>query len=162
MFADHPKMRVVQEPDGKIRMVETDVPQDLLEVKIHHLSFSALYQNPWYDPRHRKSRVIYHSGAWAVYAILNTPEVITFMDQNIGRNVPWEGWGMPGQLPLIGPSVPGELNDVTVEQALDYVLQTFPGFWFYENCQDPHGRTIAVGIIENLPPVSHSSFPKPK
>jgi hypothetical protein len=147
MFADDPKMRVIQERDGKIRMAGTDVPQDLLEVKIHHLSFSM---------RGAKA----HSGAWAVYILLNSPEVIAFMEQNIGRGVAWEGWGMPGQIVLFGPSVP-ELNDVTVEQALDHVLQTFPGFWLYQNCHDPHGRRmISVGFMQNLPPVSDSPLPK--
>ncbi len=121
-------------------MAETDVPKDFLEVKIHHLSFPSLYH----------SGAIYHSGAMAVYAILNTPEVIGFMDHNIGREVAWEGWGMPGQVVIDGPSVPGELNDVTVAQALDYVLQTFPGFWFYQNCHNPDGgRKISVGFIKN-------------
>ena len=151
MFADDPKMRVIQERDGKIRMAETDVPKDFLEVKIHHLSFPSLYH----------SGAIYHSGAMAVYAILNTPEVIDFMDHNIGRKVAWEGWGMPGQVVIHGPSVPGELNDVTVAQALDYVLQTFPGFWFYQNCHNPDvGRKISVGFINNLKPVSDASLPK--
>jgi hypothetical protein len=151
MFADHPKMQVTQEPDGKIRMVETDIPQDLLEVKIHHLSFASLYHG----------RPFNHSGAMAVYVILNTPEVIAFMDHNIGRTVAWEGWGMPGQLSFDGPSVPGELNDVTVEQALDYVLQTFQGFWFYQNCHYPNGaRMISVGFVRNLPPVSDAPLPK--
>jgi hypothetical protein len=77
MFADDKTMQVIQERDGKIRMAETDVPQDFLEVKIHHLSFPSLY----------RSGAIYHNGAMAVYAILNTPEVIAFMDHNIGRKV---------------------------------------------------------------------------
>ena len=146
MFADDTKMRVTLERDGKIRMVETDVPQDFLEVKIHHLSF----------------RRDDHSGAMAVYAILNTPEVIAFMDHSIGRKVAWEGWGMPGQIVTDGPSVPGELSNVTVEQALDYVLQTFPGFWFYQNCHTPEGRRkISVGFKRNLP-VSDASLPKTK
>lgn len=150
MFADDPKMRVIQERDGKIRMVETDVPQDFLGVKIHHVSFYMPYT----------SGAIAHSGAMAVYALLNTSEVRAFMDQNIGRKVAWEGWGMPGQVVIDGPSVP-ELNDVTVEQALDYVLQTFPGFWFYQNCHDPNGRRkISVGFVQNLPPVSNASLPK--
>src|ERR1035438_3162698 len=72
MFADDPKMQVTQERDGKIRMVEADVPQDLLQVKIHHISFSMPYTNG----------AIAHSGPMAVYALLNTPEVIAFMDQN--------------------------------------------------------------------------------
>jgi hypothetical protein len=139
MFADDPKMRVMQERDGKIRMAETDVPKDFLKVKLHHLSFS------WPD----SSGVKAHSGAMAVYLVLNSPEVITFMEQNIGRMVAWEGWGMPGQIVIHGPSVP-ELHDVTVEQALDHVMQTFPGFWFYQNCHDPHGRRkISVGFMQN-------------
>jgi|SRR5450432_446794 hypothetical protein len=56
LFADDTKMRVTQESDGKIRMVEADVPKDFLEVKIHHLSFPSDY----------------HSGSMALYAIVNT------------------------------------------------------------------------------------------
>jgi hypothetical protein len=41
MFVDDPKMRVTQEPGGKIRMFETDVPMDLLDVKISHISFKV-------------------------------------------------------------------------------------------------------------------------
>jgi hypothetical protein len=32
------------------------------------------------------------------------------------------------------PRVSGELNNVTLSQALDYMLKTFPGLWVYENC----------------------------
>jgi hypothetical protein len=150
MFADDPKMRVIQERDGKIRMAETDVPQDLLKIKIHHLSFSMPYT----------TGAKADSGAMAVYILLNAPEVIAFMEQNIGREVAWQGWGMPGQIVLDRPSVP-ELKDVTVEQALDHVLQTFPGFWLYQNCHDPHGRRmISVGFMQTLPPVSDSPLPK--
>jgi hypothetical protein len=60
------------------------------------------------------------------------------------------------------PSVHGELNDVTVAQALDYVLQTFPGLWTYQNCHNPEGgRKISVGFYDNLP-VSDASLPKTK
>jgi hypothetical protein len=141
MFADDPKMWVTQEGDGKIRMVETDVPNDFLEVKIHHLSFPPNY----------------HSGAMALYAILNTPEVIEFMNRNIGQKTAWEGWGLPGQI-VVGrfcASVwPAELNDVTVARALDYVLGTYPGFWSYQNCYTAEGaRKISVSFLK-LTPVS--------
>jgi hypothetical protein len=151
MFADDPKMQITQERDGKIRMVETDVPQDFLQVKIHHVSFSMP----------DTIGMIAHSGPMAVYALVNTPEVIAFMNQNIGRDVPWVGWGMPGALTLEGPSVP-ELNDVTVEEALNEVLQTFSGFWSYQNCRDQQGRRmISVGFVTN-PPVPDASVGKPK
>jgi hypothetical protein len=37
------------------------------------------------------------------------------------------------------PEVAGQLNDVTVSQALDYILMTFPGYCVYENCTTPDG-----------------------
>jgi hypothetical protein len=141
MFANDTKMQVTQESDGKIRMTETDVPKDLLEIKIHHLSFPANYRGP----------------AMATVAILRSPEVMDFMERNIGRKTPWEGWGLPGQISVDGPSVSGELNDVTVAQALDYILQTFPGFWTYQNCYDSEGRRrVSVGFHENIEVVGAS------
>ena len=148
VFADDTKMRVTQESDGKIRMVETDVPKDLLEVKLHHLSFPSNYHGP----------------RMALNAILHTQEVRRFrMEHNIGPKTAWEeGFGLPGDaIAIHKPSVPGELNDVTVAQALDYVLQTFPGFWTYQNCHDPDGvRTVSFGFSDNLKPVSDASLPK--
>jgi hypothetical protein len=132
MFADDTKMQVTEDSDGMIRMVETDVPKDFLEVKIHHFSFPPDYHSG--------------SGSMAVYTLLNAPEVIEFMKRNIGRGVPWEGWGMPGQIPPYRRVI-GELNDVTVAQALDHIAHTFPGFWTYQNCHTAEGaRKISVGF----------------
>ena len=72
VFANDAKMRVTQESDGKIRMVETDVPKDFLDVKIHHLSFPSDYTTG--NPQKKM----------ALYAIIHTPEVGHFiMDHNI-------------------------------------------------------------------------------
>jgi hypothetical protein len=148
MFADDTKMRVTQDTDGKIRMVETDVPQDFLEVKIHHVSFPPDYHGP----------------RGAVYAILHTPEVMDFMAHKIGPARAWGGWGMPSEMVAVGmQSVRGELNDVTVSQALDYVLKRFPGFWTYQNCHDPEGRrTIFIAFHDNLKVAGDTAFPKTK
>ena len=41
----------------------------------------------------------------------------------------------------------GELDDVTVSQALDYVVQTFPAFWVYEDCVTKEGaRSVYVNV----------------
>jgi len=132
MFADDPRMRVTQERDGKIRMIETNAPQDLLNVKIRHLTFQA--------------GVMSHGPRMALRAILMTPEVIAFRrEHSIGPLAEFTGGGfsVPGDC-CSGRSVMGELDDVTVAQALDYVLQTFPGFWLYETCQDPTGERMAI------------------
>ena len=139
-FSEDPEMRVSQDRDGKIRMVETDVPSDLLDVRIQHLRFPVEYHGPY----------------MALIVILHSPEVIAFRrEHNIGP-VPAADWGgvvYPSDaLAPNRPSVLGDLYDVTVRQALDYVLQTFQGFWFYENCKSPgSGRTAQFGFVENIP-----------
>ena len=44
MFADDAKMQVTQDSNGIIRMVETDVPQHILNLKIEHLFFNPEYE----------------------------------------------------------------------------------------------------------------------
>jgi hypothetical protein len=137
MFSVDPEMRVSQDADGRIRMIETDVPSDLLDVKIHHLRFPPEYHGP----------------NAAAIAILKTPEVIAFRrEHNIGPEADW-GPGASFPSDAFAPdksSVRGDLHEVTVREALDYVLRTFPGFWYYENCQDRGvGRRVVMGFIEN-------------
>ena len=139
MFSVDPKMRVSQDTDGKIRMIEEDVPSDLLDVRIHHLRFPPEYHGPQV----------------AVSVILHSPEVIAFRrEHNIGPEVDWgPGFSFPSNaFAADKPSVLGDLDDVTVGQALDYVLLTFRGFWLYENCQRPGGgRIVWLGFFENVP-----------
>lgn len=127
MFADDPKMQVTQESDGTIRMVESDVPRDLLEVRITHISFTD-----GYDPLS------------ATQKIVHAPEVQSFMK---AHDIWWpsDAGGIRGGNSGPSPGLPhmsGDLDNVNVSQALDYVLKTFPGFWVYENC--PSEKTKRV------------------
>lgn len=139
MFSVDPEMTVSQDDYGRIRMIEKYVPTDLLDVRIQYLRFSTEYHGP----------------NAAAITILRTPEVIAFQrEHSIGP----EAARGPGAsfshdaFDVHTPSVRGEFYDVTVRQALDYVLRTFPGFWFYENCQNPGGgRIVNIGFFENLP-----------
>jgi hypothetical protein len=88
----------------------------------------------------------------ATNAIIKTPEVIAFRrEHNIGPEYDWQpGFSLVGPIP--NSSVTGDLYDVTVRRALDYVLKTYPGFWRYENCQDPSGvRSVYIGFVQNIP-----------
>ena len=139
IFSVNPYMKVSQDADGKIRMVEEDVPTDLLDVKIDHIQFPVKYTGP--DA--------------AILAIMHTPEVRDFLSKhNVGP--------APNLGDIAGYSrqdynapmrrVYGNLHDVTVRQALDYVLGRFHGFWFYENCKSTEGgRIVFFGFIENVP-----------
>jgi hypothetical protein len=137
MFSVDPEMKVSQDADGKIRMVEEDVPSDLLDVRIHHLQFSPKYHGP----------------DMAEDAILQSPEVVAFRkEHNLG---PKSHWGPRLAFPSHAfaptePIVSGDLHDVTVRQALDYILETFSGFWLYENCKSTEGgRMIYLSFLEN-------------
>jgi hypothetical protein len=140
MFADDPKMRVTQEPSGIVRMAETDAPNDLLDVKIHHVLFDLSRFGP----------VAFGGPNMELNKILGTPEVQAFKSaHNIG---PFSGFRLPGNATSYSKHVPGELNDVTVSQALDHVLRTFPGYWIYGNCTNEKGsREAFFWFIQNDP-----------
>jgi hypothetical protein len=120
MFAGDSDMQVTQQPDGTIRMVEKSVPQDLLNVKIGHISFDE--ENKTRSPMWFPANVLRF--------ITHGPEVETFKKDHGIRQV---GETL-SQASTPVPRVSGELNNVTLSQALDYMLKTFPGLWVYENC----------------------------
>ena len=138
MFSVDPEMKVSQDADGKIRMIEGDVPGDVLDVKLHFIRFGE-----------------YHGPNAAVVEILNAPELTAFRkEHNIGPEAGMRpGFGYPSEaFAPEKPKVSGDLEDVTVRQALDYILRTFHGFWLYESCKTPEGgRTMYLGFFENAP-----------
>ena len=49
--------------------------------------------------------------------------------------------GNVGHWPVEWPHISGTLDNITLSEALDYVLKTFPGIWLYENCPQTHKET---------------------
>ncbi|MGA8431764.1 MAG: hypothetical protein WB729_18210 [Candidatus Sulfotelmatobacter sp.] len=139
ILADDPKMRVSQEPNGTIRMTELGVPTDLLNLRIRHISFHNDGKEPQdtYEPNQ------------ALRAILTAPEVAAFMQAHAirGGGSPFVGEGIVrgvgGPVPNL-PHISGSLDNVTISQALDYVLQTFPGVWIYEDCPGSGAQERAI------------------
>ena len=141
VFADVPAMQVTQDSDGPIRMNETGVPTDLLNVKISHIPFESYGQ-----------RVYTANGALRV--ILQTAEVLAFMRAHDIRgpfgpfnNCSGHGDPVPGNAgawPPESPHVSGSLDNVTLSEALDYVLKTFPGIWIYESCPQREEKNRVV------------------
>ena len=163
MFEDEPGMQVTQEPDGTIRIIGKGVSLDLLTVKIGHISFEiesevhALGDKgvpllcSVQPPEACASIRVLKSGCstgecikgaydaqTAAGAIMHAPEVQAFMKAHDIDLI----WGPVHGPMLEGITVPssvhisGNLDNVTVSQALDHVLKTFPGFWVYEDCAD--------------------------
>ena len=135
MFADDPAMQVTQDAEGTIRMIESDVPTDLLGVKIRHLPFELNGIPLQYAA---------FSPTAAIREILHAPEVLAFAKAH-GTVIfpPVIGiMGPTDPYPAKSPHIVGSMDDLTVSQALDRVLKTFPGIWVYEDCacSDKKGR----------------------
>ena len=146
MFTNDEDMEVTQEPDGMIRIVEKSVPQDLLNLKIRHISF---------DEENKKLPMSFPINV--LWVITHSSEVVTFMKDNDIRLVPT----MMNEASSPVPRVSGELNNVTLSQALDYTLKTFPGLWVYENCpSDNKYKRVALFTFYrtgNVPQIKQSS-----
>jgi hypothetical protein len=129
MFEHDDDMQVTQEADGTIRMVEKTVPQDLLNVRIAHISF---------DDEEKKRPNSMYVQTLVLGFITGLPEVQTFMrDHSIDRE--------PKVIHVVmsaHPTLSGELNNVTLAQALDYMVKTFRGLWVYKECHSNKNKRI--------------------
>jgi hypothetical protein len=143
MFAEDLHMQVTQDEDGTIRMSESGVPKDLLDFKIHYLSFYSSAYASW-NQLHP-----YHGSGNAVLAILQNPEVSSFRK---AHNIGPDAFLAPGDSVSGKATMYGNFEDVTVSQALDQVLKTFPGFWLYGDCGNKDGqRNVRIDVVESLP-----------
>jgi len=46
------------------------------------------------------------------------------------------------------PRLSGDLRDVSVAEAFDYVLRYFPGLWIYKECGNGSLRRILVRAVQ--------------
>jgi len=122
MFSGDSRMEVRQDATGMVRMIENGTPTDILSVRIHHISF---------DPAHVLFPKLFHGPNMALLAILSSPEIRSFEEQH--HIVPTD-FSLEGSMGQDLPPISGELSDVTLSEALDFVLKTFPGYWVYESC----------------------------
>jgi hypothetical protein len=90
--------------------------------------------------------------------ILDAPEVQSFMEANRIEKPFDPTGGPPWILPMLkttpGPGVPnisGELKDVTLADALDYIVKTFPGFWLYQECESSAGKRVVYFGLFPIP-----------
>jgi hypothetical protein len=138
IFRDDHAIGVQRDPGGKIRMVESAIPTDLLNIKIRHITFDGIYasgpENGVYTPNQ------------ALHVILQAPELTTFIKAHdievLSTDYGISGGGSRNRPD--SPHISGSLDDVTLSQALDRVLDTFPGIWVYENCSAEDHRERAV------------------
>ena len=133
MFAEDKDILVTQEPNGTIRIVDSTLSQDLLNVKIKHLSF---------DDEAKKEEFFPISPPLILGFITAAPEVKTFMGE---RSIGWKSTRII-ESTTTDTHISGELNNVTLSQALDYMTQTFHGLWIYKECpgNERNKRVVVV------------------
>jgi hypothetical protein len=134
IFADDPKMEIREEPHGMIRMKEGDVSEDILNVRIDRVIFKA-------DPQKDDAHALDNPGG-ALWFILRAPEVRAFMK---GNDIKFEYNTIPLSMTFSPHSehISGELRNVSLSQALDHILKTYPGLWIYKTCSDQkRGRLV--------------------
>ncbi len=142
MLAHNPSMQVTQDPDGTIRIIQVGVPKDFLNVKIVHIPFET-GRPPAHHP-------IYSANAALVH-IWVAPEVTRFIKDHDVEMPAFVAIGAPPPS-AASPNMPhisaAALDNVTVSQAMDYILRSFPGIWYYENCPQTESRhrTIKLGF----------------
>jgi hypothetical protein len=133
---DDARMHVTEDSMGMIRMLESDVPNDILNVRINHISFNGRVQGA----------DLFRGPNSAMRSIFSAPEVQAFAETHHIKRF------FSSRLPnnaSSGARAYGELNDVTVSQALDYLLRIFPGYWIYGNCTGEGGnREIYFWFVE--------------
>jgi hypothetical protein len=150
IFADDPEMQISRDPSGQVRMYESGVARDLLDHKFDRITIL----------NGGTPRDFLRSPPEVMSEMLESPEVAEFMEAR-GMHAP----GAPGSFRSLsvltsgGPSMPDYLENVTLADALDKVVQVFhPGLWVYKECDDlPHIRRIVA--LEYQPLVPFRYFP---
>jgi hypothetical protein len=125
IFSRDPSMQINQLSDGRLQLIEDNIPQDILNIKIADINFSA------------NGRYVNNPNG-AVQQVLYSPEVQNFVTlHSIKFPYPQGGvaTGIFGGIP--NPAIPrisAEFHDVTVEFLLNEIAKTFQNLWIYENC----------------------------
>jgi len=102
MFSGDSRIELSQDLNWIVRMVEKDVPTDILDVRIHHLTFDSAH-TPFPD--------LFHGPNMAMITILSSPEIRSFQDEH--HIVP-TGSRLEGNMGSDLPALTGELNDITL------------------------------------------------
>jgi hypothetical protein len=133
MLSSNRGVRVTQDSNKIVRIIGPDVPTDFLNVRISHITFE--------DYKHNG---IFSANA-AMWSVLAAPEVVAFFKNNdVEGPFPFEFVSGSLEWPTNSPHISGSLDNVSVEEVLDRILQTFPGVWFYGNCtqNEKHKRAV--------------------
>ena len=138
MFASDSVIQITQDADGTIRMIERGAQTDLLNVRIGSISFeiNGLPRQSAFNP------------TTVLAELLQSSEIISFMKTHqMNLVIRPQGSLLHDPYTDNSPHIAESMQDVTLSQALDRVLKTFPGIWVYENCPQTEGEGRSVFLM---------------
>lgn len=140
MFAADKAIRITQDRDGTIRIIEDGVQANLLGTRISHIAFES--------GRLPSQNAAFYASAALLRTILQAPEVVAFME---AHHIEFSFNGEGGSFGIEAgsdsePPIQVTLDNLTLANALDKLTQIFPGVWLYEECSQPGINGSVVGI----------------
>jgi hypothetical protein len=127
MFREDKNVTIEEKPEGIVRVRIGGPNEELLQTRIANITFNSEEQ---------------YNSEWAIRAIKSTKEVAATI-HNLGitgdsRPVTWLETAPDERL----PHLPDSIKNVTMDEALDRVAQTFGGMVVYGTCVKQHYITI--------------------
>ena len=119
-FKNDSTLTVKEDASGLIQIIGGNVQTDLLQLKLHKVAFKGEG-----DPRN------------AVNKLLANPEIKGYMQANHIKFITLIDGLIP---PPSGARLSATLKDATLSQALDQIVQSFPGVWIYGECGIERGE----------------------
>ena len=137
ILARNRAIRLSQDAGSRmIRIREQGIPDDILNVRISHISFNGVYSTGSFGVDNPNE---------ALHIIMDSSEVVSFSRaHNIRIIFADYGIGGGGIWLHEHSHLSGSFDNLTVQQALDRVLKTFPGIWVYQNCPPAEHRSRKV------------------
>jgi hypothetical protein len=143
IFSDDPAMQIRQAPDGSIEMIEENMPQDILDIKIGGITFNSAMSGGFNNPN------------GAINFVLGYPEVQNFITlHSIQFPYPLSGGVFShiiGEPDRSRPHISSSFQNVTVRFLLNEIAKTFQNLWIYENCPTSPGGSRVVYIRSYQP-----------
>ena|ERR1700733_5351220 len=127
VFQKDRNISIVQDHSGMVRITFGSVSTELLQTRLNAV---ALNSDQQYSPQA------------ALLAIEAMPEVLA-AEERLKLGVPWTITDIIVAGAIKGaPHLPGLMQDVTVDEALDSIARTFNGVVAYALCEQPNGKEL--------------------
>jgi len=124
-----PHLTWIREASGLLRVRDDRASNDVLRIHLQKIHF--------------KNDVNAND---AIREVLSAPEVRAYFEANHIENGSMPIGMMPASMKGF-PRLSGELRDLTVAEALDYIMHFFHGLWIYSECEhDSHRRAMVRGV----------------